>query len=422
MKSYILPWREPLEVASAYKQEPLVLLYSGVQAGYSGNASLLACGLIRDSESITQLAAQLSAGLAPFTNAWFGYLGYALPTALNAGPEAAPSFIDLPTLWMGQFERIFHFDHATRILTCWADAPPAFSPITCSAALPSVIELTSNMQKAEYLAHVQSIVEDIHAGALYQVNLTRKFFGRFSETPDTLTLFCRLCAVSPAPYSAYIRLPSGQAILSSSPERFLKIEPNGHITTRPIKGSAGRVSDAIADKKIAHTLSHSPKDRAENLMITDLMRNDLSRSCIPGSVTVDRLFEVTTHATVHHLSSTISGQRQPESTTLDVITACFPPGSMTGAPKHAAMQRIHSAEPQARGVYSGAMGWFGGDGSCDLSVIIRTLIVDGDRFEFQVGGGIVADSDPENEWTETLIKTRGIARTLGIEEAQLAAL
>src|SRR5262249_45812905 len=155
-------------------------------------------------------------------------------------------------------------------------------------------------------------------------------------------------------------------------------------------------------------LAASEKDRAENLMIVDLMRNDLARSCEPGSVHAGQLFEVSSYATLHHMASTITGQKRQGLSTLDAVRHCFPPGSMTGAPKHRAMQWCLAHEGVQRGVYSGALGWFGGDGSCDLSVVIRTLVVQGNRFEFQAGGGIVADSEPLAEWRELLAKTRGI--------------
>ena len=157
-------------------------------------------------------------------------------------------------------------------------------------------------------------------------------------------------------------------------------------------------------------------------MIVDLMRNDLSRGSIPGSVKADALFEVTTHATIHHMSSTVSAQRRPDCSTLDVITHCFPPGSMTGAPKIRAMNICSELERQARGIYSGAIGWLAGDGACELSVVIRTLVLHGDRFEFQVGGGIVADSTPQRELDELNEKARGILAALNLPAGALADL
>lgn len=157
-------------------------------------------------------------------------------------------------------------------------------------------------------------------------------------------------------------------------------------------------------------------------MIVDLMRNDLSRSCEIGTVRTESLFDISTYATVHHMASTVTGLRRSDVTPLELVAQCFPPGSMTGAPKIRAMELCSALEPRARGIYSGAIGWFGGDGSVDLSVVIRTLVVQGERFEFQVGGAIVHDSTPEGEWEETLVKARGISLALGIEEEKLRRL
>jgi anthranilate/para-aminobenzoate synthase component I len=203
---------------------------------------------------------------------------------------------------------------------------------------------------------------------------------------------------------------------------FLSLDTLGNVETRPIKGSAPRFEDKEKDQNSKNELQSSEKNRAENLMIVDLMRNDLSRNCVTGSVSVDSLFDVTTYATVHHMSSTIRGKKKPDIATLDLVKGCFPPGSMTGAPKIKAMELCSELEQQARGVYSGAIGWFSGDGACDFSVVIRTLIMQGRRFEFQVGGAIVSDSDPIEEWRETLTKARGIAKALDIPIEKLAQL
>jgi anthranilate/para-aminobenzoate synthase component I len=205
-----------------------------------------------------------------------------------------------------------------------------------------------------------------------------------------------------------------RAILSSSPESFLHITQEGTVSTRPIKGTARRSGDATADATIYHELANSTKNRAENLMIVDLMRHDLSHHCESGSIAVEDLFKITEHPHLYHMVSTVTGQKKPEASTLDLIQACFPPGSMTGAPKIAAIRWCQKMEQMQRGIYSGALGWIHSDGSADLSVVIRTLLLDGNRFEFQVGGGIVADSTPESEWEETLTKATGIASTLGI--------
>ncbi len=270
------------------------------------------------------------------------------------------------------------------------------------------------MSKADYLSKVDLIREAILAGEFYQANLTRKFSGTFAHTPEPFTIFENLCEASPAPYAAFVH--TGDAcILSSSPERFLQVDAGSRVESRPIKGTLARDIRREPDAIGRARLASSEKDRAENLMIVDLMRNDLARGCVLGSVHVENLFEVATYATLHHMDSTIVGQKRPEVSTLELVKGCFPPGSMTGAPKISAMKACATLEGMERGVYSGALGWFGGDGSCDLSVVIRTLIVRENRFEFQVGGAITADSTPEGEWRETLTKARGICAALGID-------
>ena len=367
---------------------------------------------------------KLSADGAPFDNAWFGYLGYGLKDCLETLVPDRPNWLALPDLCMMQFNSIYQFDHDERTVTLWQKhTKPRFSVSAPAPDIypPRVSSLRSNMSKKDYLESAAQIIECIHRGDLYQANLTRKFMGEFAESPDAFALFRKLCAVSPAPYSAFLRL-GDTCILSSSPELFLHIGSDGHIRTRPIKGTAPRFGDLTQDQQSRERLAVSAKDRAENLMIVDLMRNDLSRACIPGSVMNPSLFEVTSHATIHHMSSTVTGQKSPGCSTLDAVKHCFPPGSMTGAPKITAMNLCSRMEKLQRGVYSGAIGWFGSDGSCELSVVIRTLILRGQRFEFQVGGGIVADSTPAMEMAETMEKSKGIMSALGLSAMDLERL
>lgn len=399
----------------------MVLLYSGQQSNYSGAMSLLACGVQEEisANNFAALGSRLSTHRPPFDNAWFGYLGYGLKHDVEYLPADERGPTHLPDLWFARFRHIYQFDHTRRQLVCWGNTPPSLPQIRAQT-MPRlhVQQLSSNFTRATYEHAVQQVIDAIHAGDLYQANLTRKFWGDFTATPNSFALFEQLCSASPSPYSAYMRF-GNTAIISSSPERFLTMDAGGHVTVRPIKGSAPRGKDAEEDIRLREQLEKSEKDRAENLMIVDLMRNDLSRSCEAGSVRVEGLFDVTTHPLVHHLSSTVIGQRKAGTSPLDVVSACFPPGSMTGAPKLRAIQMCTRLEKLQRGAYSGAIGWFAGDGSVDLSVIIRTLVVQDNRFEFQVGGGVVADSTPEGEWYEALIKARGICRMLGITEKQL---
>lgn len=395
--------RCPLDLAAELHRhgKDFSLLFSGLRTSYSGARSLLAFDVLEQlaAERFDPLQARLS------DETWFGWLGYGLRHALESLPVCPPSFIDLPSLCMTRYATVETFDTPSMPL-------PAKMPDALAGGC-AVASLASNMRRDTYLAHVAATVERIHAGQFYQANITRKFYGTLHPGHDVAVLFIRLVHASPAPYSAWLR-HGDTHILSSSPELFLKVEPDGRIFTRPIKGSAP-----------AHTppeaLQRSEKDRAENLMIADLMRNDFSRVAADGSVEVSELFGVDSFTTIHHMASTIEARLAEGRTAMDAVRACFPPGSMTGAPKIAAMRWCTEVEALERGIYSGALGWIGPHG-CELSVIIRTLVIQGNHFEFQVGGGIVADSDPEAEWQETMTKARGIAQALGLEMSALEAL
>jgi para-aminobenzoate synthetase component 1 len=419
-----LPWAPPLDVASGIEDTHWALLYSGTQAGYSGRYSYLAWDLAErvEGRDFSVFEKKIKKTGDRFEGAWFGYLGYGLKDGLEKLTPEQPNWLRLPNFQMLRFHSICEFDHEQKTLTLWSDKKNTSLPTPRPAGhIPEVRSLRSNMTKKEYIEKVRFLIERIHAGDLYQANLTRKFIGEFETTPDTFALYRKLCEKTPAPYSVFLQL-GDTAVLSSSPERFLTIDANGHIVARPIKGTAPRIADSAEDKKSREDLAASAKDRAENLMIVDLMRNDLSRTSVPGSVEVETLFEVTTHPTIHHMSSTIIGKKRPELSTLEVVKQCFPPGSMTGAPKIKAMNICAELEREARGIYSGTIGWFRGDGSCDLSVVIRTLIIQGKNFEFQVGGGIIADSDPEREWQETLDKAKGMSLALGLKKEAIASL
>lgn len=419
-----IPWQEPLALAASQTGD-IVLLYSSQQTTYSGRYSYLACHPREKIEAsdLSLLAQKLAQTPPDMLHRWFGYLGYGLKNSLETLPTDARGWINLPDLYMARFGTVYCFDHAEQTLTLWSDGrdTPAAARTLPEPATPPTGTLTSNMRKADYLQKVRQVLEAIADGTLYQANLTRKFMGSFTKPVDGFEVFRRLCAVSPAPYSAFIRR-GDCCIASSSPELFLKVAADGTVQTRPIKGTAPRFADPAADARSGSELGRSEKNRAENLMIVDLMRNDLARSARLGSVKVASLFDVTTHATIHHMSSTVTCQRADSATSLDMVRGCFPPGSMTGAPKIRAMQLCSELEQQARGVYSGAIGWMGGDGACDLSVVIRTLIIEGNKFEFQVGGGIVADSTPEEELQETYEKARGILAALGKSVADIELL
>jgi para-aminobenzoate synthetase component I len=424
-----LPWIEPLDLASAIatgNDRHWILLYSASKTSYSGRYSILAYDMKRiiQGDDFNALDRVLTSDKPCFSNAWFGALSYGLKNALESLTTDEKNWLHLPALCMVQYNTIVRFDHQQRSIELWSEHPNSTLPTAQPHADTYPIEvssISSNMSKTTYLNKVQTIIDSIHNGDLYQANLTRKFNGTLTETPPAFEIFRQLCQKSPAPYSAFIKMDDTY-VLSSSPELFLNIEALGHIRTRPIKGTTPRHTDKRKDETSRRTLETSEKDRAENLMIVDLMRNDLARSCITGSVSAPDLFEITSHTNVHHLSSTITGQKRDNCSTLDAIKHCFPPGSMTGAPKIKAMQLCSELEKVERGLYSGAIGTLGGDGSAELSVVIRTLLMRGNQFEFQVGGGIVADSIPEQEFKETIDKARGILSCLNLNAASIEAL
>jgi para-aminobenzoate synthetase component 1 len=270
--------------------------------------------------------------------------------------------------------------------------------------------LQSSFTHDGYLAAVTRVRDYIYAGDIFQVNLSQRFEAALAEPP--WDLYQRLRLRNAAPFAAFMEVP-GAAVLSASPERFLRVDVGGHVETRPIKGTRPRGLGPEHDAALGQALTESAKDQAENLMIVDLMRNDLSRVCAPGSVRVPELFALERYATVHHLVSTVVGDLAPGTDALDLLRAAFPGGSITGAPKVRAMEIIAELEPSARGVYCGSLGYWSLTGALDTSIAIRTAVATGGRVYFSAGGGIIADSVPEQEYRETLDKARGIIDVLG---------
>jgi para-aminobenzoate synthetase component 1 len=274
-----------------------------------------------------------------------------------------------------------------------------------------VLSLASGFTREEYLRAVQRAKEYIAAGDIYQVNLSQRLHARLATDP--FSLYRRLQQSNPAPFAAYFATPEA-AIVSCSPERFLEVRGR-EVETRPIKGTRPRGATPEEDARLAAELLASEKDRAENVMIVDLERNDLGRVCEFGSVHVPELFAVESYATVHHLVSTVRGRLRPGTTALDCLRASFPGGSITGAPKVRSMEIIEELEPTRRGVYTGAIGYLCFSGDMDVNIVIRTLVIKGKTAYFQVGGGIVADSDPEAEYQETIDKGQALAAALAAE-------
>lgn len=430
MQQFTLPWEDPVSLArSVYLLgKDMVFLHSSLSMPFSGRYSYLAFypDKTLDGKDIEAFKDRLTTTEGRFDNAWFGYMAYELHELLDETKHYNSETASL--LRFTQYQVIIVFDHAQQTRTVYCVSAEALSLIpspmdidTQGDTVPFCIELSSNMSKEEYISAVESILEDIRNGTYYQANLTRKFFGAFKHRVSAFELFVMLTGQSPSPYSAFMQC-GDKSILSSSPEQFLTMQADGMVESRPIKGTAPRGKTPEEDCYFKEQLANSQKDKAENLMIVDLMRNDFSRHAIAGSVNVPSLFDVSQYQTIHHMASTVQARKDPARSPFDFVSACFPPGSMTGAPKLKAIECLAHYEKQCvRGVYSGVLGWFGGDGYVDLSVVIRTLLLQGKRFEFQVGGAIVADSDPEKEWQETLVKASAICKVLRIlPEKELA--
>ena len=369
-------------------------------------------------------------GLPPFQGGIAGLFGYELGREFERIPEPRSDVFQVPDLFVGAYSWVVSFDHAQN--RAWvvakdesmlraamghlqsnpgADAPrsPA-QPLSITHQHPLIgfPGVGSNFDRAGYEAAVARVVEYIRAGDCYQVNLSQRLLAPLREHP--LDLYGRLRQLSPAPFSAYFDLGEFQ-ILSTSPERFLKVE-RGEVETRPIKGTRPRGRTPEEDAALIADLLANPKDRAENVMIVDLLRNDLGRVCEFGSVTVPKVCELESFRHVHHLVSEVRGKLRPGCGPLDLLKAAFPGGSVTGAPKVRAMEIIAELEPTARGPYCGSLGWIGFDGGMDTNILIRTFTAGGGWLQFPVGGGIVADSEPRREYEETLHKAAGLLKAL----------
>jgi para-aminobenzoate synthetase component 1 len=287
-------------------------------------------------------------------------------------------------------------------------ASSSFAPETTARPVPGADHVVSNFSRGEYLQAVERVIEYIRAGDIFQANLSQRLWAQARCSPREL--YGRLRECNPAPFAGYFA-HDDWAVLSSSPERFLRVE-DGLVETRPIKGTRQRRPVPEADLFTRDELRESEKDRAENVMIVDLLRNDLSRVCRPGSIRVPKLCAVETYETVQHLVSEVRGELRAGRDYWDLLAAAFPGGSITGAPKVRAMEVITALERVARGPYCGSLFYCGFDGRADSSILIRTFVQRDGWVQCSVGGGIVAQSDPEAEYAETLHKAAGMLRAL----------
>ncbi|KQN53108.1 aminodeoxychorismate synthase component 1 [Erwinia sp. Leaf53] len=347
----------------------------------------------------------------PFQGGALGLFGYDLGRRFETLPQQATAQLTTPDMAVGIYDWALIADHHRQALTLvvHGDLQARLDWLQVQQA-PAVedFRLTgdwqSNMSREEYGDKFRQIQQWLLAGDCYQVNLAQRFTAPYRG--NEWQAFRRLCAANRAPFSAFIRL-ADSAVLSLSPERFIRLE-QGEIETRPIKGTLPRLDDAAADRLQAERLARSPKDRSENLMIVDLLRNDIGRVATPGSVKVPELFVVEPFPAVHHLVSTITATLQPQLSACDLLRACFPGGSITGAPKVRAMQIIEELEPQRRNAWCGSIGYLSLCGRMDSSITIRTLIAEAGSLYCAAGGGIVADSEEAAEYQETFDKVRRI--------------
>ena len=432
------PWREPVQVLAALGERPWTIgfLTGGGEAGWSYVAADPAQTCILAGDDPGDPLAALAALAGPtvladpegpaFQGGVAGLFSYELGDRFE--PLGLVRHDGWPDLACARYDALLAFDHAgERILAigrgetsdaaqarataalAWLDLPPRVER-------PPWARLEADSPDA-YEAAVASIVRRIGEGELFQANLARRWRGRLAAEARPIDLMSRLAASSPAPFAAYLRLPD-RALVSNSPERFLKLARHGDALvaeTQPIKGTAPRGATPAEDAALAAALLASLKDRAENLMIVDLMRNDLSRVCVAGAVAAPELFRLASYANVHHLVSTVTGALAPGRGAGDLLRAAFPPGSITGAPKVQAMKLIAELEGP-RGPFFGSLGWIGCDGAMDSNVLIRTAAfvrdAQGWRVEARAGAGIVADSDPKAERRETETKIAALAAAL----------
>jgi para-aminobenzoate synthetase component 1 len=364
-----------------------------------------------------------SRGELPFSGGAIGYFGYDLARRLERLPARARDSERIPDMAVGIYDWAVVVDHSER--RAWLVGQgrdpdtdrkwdglvrlfTAASPERQRAPFRVTSPVTSNFTPKGYGHAFERIINYIRAGDCYQVNLAQRFTAHAQGDP--WLAYQRLRLINPAPYSAYLNTPYAQ-ILSASPERFLRVA-GGQVETKPIKGTRPRAGHAKLDAERIAELVASEKDRAENLMIVDLLRNDLSKNCAIGSVKVPRLFEVESFATVHHLVSTVTGRLAAGRDAIDLLRGAFPGGSITGAPKTRAMQIIEELEPHRRGVYCGAVGYIGYDGDMDTNIAIRTLVHSRGIVRFWAGGGIVADSQRDAEYQETFDKAAALLNLL----------
>ena len=423
-----LPWREPVEVARQLAAQDgerglIWLDGDGSELGHrvtiaSTPRETICCrGLPGTPDAQDPFAAlhQLGPGH------WTGWLSYEAAAWCEPGnPWASDA---LATLWIARHDPVLNFDLLSEKLWIVGTDPQANEALagrlaSCPASEISrhpVIPLDAWQQHTDarnFADGVRRIRELIADGDLFQANLTACCSTTWPTHGSALELFDRIRQRCPAPFAGLVIADHGEALLSSSPERFLQVDATGRVQTRPIKGTRPRHPEPERDAALAAELVSSDKDRAENVMIVDLLRNDLGRVCIPGSIEVPQLVGLESYASVHHLTSVVEGQLQRNLSWVDLLKACWPGGSISGAPKLRACQRLHELEPTSRGPYCGSLIRVDWDGRFDSNILIRSLIRKGTALRAHAGCGIVADSDPDGEAEELMWKLQPLLEAL----------
>jgi para-aminobenzoate synthetase component 1 len=447
-----IPFRDPTAAFAPVARADMAVLLDSALPGKEGRFSYIACDPFRvlrssahpwrvtvdgkavEADAFSAVGAELARfavpkqkGPAPFLGGALGFFSYELGGVLENTPT--PKDTPCPAdMVVGLYDTIAAFD--LERCEAWIIAQDFLLPGRPSAekraaylagllgrgALPSPRLIAgrwhAEARRSEHEGRIASAIESIKRGDIYQANITQRFLAEIPADTASYDLYLHLRRAAAAPFCAFMNAGDGLHILSASPERFLKVDADGAVETRPIKGTRPRGRDAGEDGALARELLASVKDRAENLMIVDLLRNDLARVCAAGSVSVPVLCGLETFPALHHLVSVVTGRLRPGAAAIEVLCAAFPGGSITGAPKIKAMEIIHSLEPGARGPYCGTLAWFGFDGAMDSSIVIRTLVRHGGTLTAQAGGGIVAESDPAREFEESLTKVKPLLSVL----------
>lgn len=386
-------------------------------------------------ENLAKYDCHFHPNLPPFQGGVAGFFSYDLYRHLENIPAHVVDDMQFPDMALGFYDLIIAFDNILQRGWIFSSGFPLLDkltreqrakkrlawlikelaelselPATLSNAVVENNDIESNFTSQTYQIAVQKVIDYILAGDIFEANISQRFKTFLPKGLTPFDLYRRLRLFNPAPFAAYVNF-NETVIVSASPERFIKLH-HGQVETRPIKGTRMRGKTEIEDHRLAAELLNSSKDHAENVMIVDLLRNDISRVCEDHSVKVPQLCALESYATVHHLVSVVTGQLQSSFSAIDLLKATFPGGSITGAPKIRSMEIIAEIEPNTRGPYCGSVGYIGFNGDMDSSIVIRTYAIKNNCVTFQAGGAVVADSNPEAEYEETLIKASALRRAL----------